>query len=154
MQTRSVPPGLGNVSLVLRLQLLVRVLVALRLVLVMIDRLSRCSEHLGETLELALESLISRLRLGQLGSELLQVDFEVPVLFPELVGGLFLLTQSIAQTLDRLLEIIPLLLHVLDVLVPLGKEALEPAHFGQQPAANLEGEFDIVCAMSCILSAP
>jgi hypothetical protein len=52
-----------------------------------------------------------------------------------------LLLQGGFQSLDGLLEIIPLFFHILDSLVALCEQALQAADFGEEVVANVHREF-------------
>ena len=54
-----------------------------------------------------------------------------------LTGTLFLCPQGRAETLDRLFQVVLVLLHILNGLVALGEEALKSANLGEKPAADL-----------------
>lgn len=89
----------------------------------------------------------------------------------ELTSALLLLPQCSPKRFNRLFQVVLFLLHVLNCLVPFGKEALKAPDLSKQPAADLEGEFcvpcqsmiskkddnsrtDIVLAVSGVLRAP
>ena len=58
-----------------------------------------------------------------------------------LTGTLFLCPQGRAETLDRLFQVVLVLLHILNGLVALGEEALKSANLGEKPAADLKCKF-------------
>ena len=150
---------LGDVGLVLGLDLLEGEFKTLGLVLVLVPGVARGGEESGEPFVLGFEPEGVCLRVGELCAEFLEGDFEVPVFLFELVCvrvgrstcdrrtknerdgrtcALFLLTQSGPELVDRLVHVVFFFLHVLYSLVALGEETLESSDFREKPAADLE----------------
>jgi hypothetical protein len=93
LQSGSVFAGVSDIRFMLGLHFLDDVLETLGFILVLFTGIAWGGEEFREPLVLAFQSLAGCLWIGELGAQLLEGDFEIPVFFFEFVCTLFLLSE-------------------------------------------------------------